>query len=136
MVKANVYRKKDWTEEDLQEANQYWALDPDNCVQAVSKIAASFGVPCQTLDNRIKGKHKPARKSQRPKQHLSEAEEYVLVDWIQYCSDTAWPLSHRTLDQGSRTLNLAAWRVATNLQKGQSKTFCRITINNGLNTFK
>ena len=48
MVKANVYRKKDWTEGDLQEAvNQHWALDPDNCVWAVSKIAASFGVPRQ-----------------------------------------------------------------------------------------
>ena len=98
MVKANVYHKKDWTEEDLQEAvNQYWALDPDNCVWAVSKIAASFGVPHQTLDNHIKGKHKPAQKSQRPKQHLSEAEEDVLVDWIQYCSDTAWPPNHHTL---------------------------------------
>jgi hypothetical protein len=28
MVKANVYRKKDWTEEDFQKAlNQYWALN-------------------------------------------------------------------------------------------------------------
>jgi hypothetical protein len=33
MVKANVYYKKDWTEEDPQKAvNQYWALDPDNRV--------------------------------------------------------------------------------------------------------
>ena len=28
--------------------NQYWALDPDNRVRAVSKIAASFGVPWQS----------------------------------------------------------------------------------------
>ena len=78
-------------------SEQYWALDPDNRVQTVSKIAASFGVPHQTLDNRIKGKHKPAWKSQGPKQHLSKAEEAVLVDWIQYHSETARPLSHRTL---------------------------------------
>ena len=98
MVKANVYHKKYWTEEDLQKAvNQYRVLDPDNRVRAVSRIAASCGVPCQTLDNHIKGKHKPAQKSQGSKQHLSEAKEDVLVDWILYCSDTAQPLSHRTL---------------------------------------
>ena len=98
MVKGNAYRKKDWTEEDLRKAlNQYWALDPDNCFRAVSKIAVSCGVPCQTLDNSIKGKNGPARKSQASKQLLSEAEEDVLVDWIQYRSDTARPLCRRTL---------------------------------------
>jgi hypothetical protein len=98
MVKGNAYRKKDWTEEDLRKAlNQYWALDPDNCFRAVSKIAVSCGVPRQTLDNRIKGKHKPAQKSQASKQLLSEAEEDVLVDWIKYRSETARPLSRRTL---------------------------------------
>jgi len=98
MVKANVYRKKDWTEDDLQKAlDQYWALDLGDRPRAVSKIAVSCGVPRQTLSNRIKGKHKPARKSQASKQLLSDAEEDVLVDWIQYRSDTARPLSCRTL---------------------------------------
>jgi hypothetical protein len=98
MVKANIYRKKGWTEEDLQNAlNQYWALEPCDRLRAVSRIAISCGVPRQTLDNRIKGKHKPARKSQVSKQVLSEAEEEILIDWIQYRSDTARPLSRRTL---------------------------------------
>ena len=98
MVKANVYCKKDWTEDDLQKAlDQYWALDLGDHLRAVSKIVVSYGVPRQTLNNCIKGKHKPARKSQGSKQLLSDAEEDVLVDWIQYCSDTAQPLSHHTL---------------------------------------
>ena len=46
MVKANVYHKKDWTEEDLQNAlNQYWMLGLCDCYQAISKIAVSCGVP-------------------------------------------------------------------------------------------
>ena len=57
-------------------------------------IAVNCGVPRQTLGNRIKGKHKPARKSQVLKQIHTEAEKDVLVDWIQY---PARPLSRRTL---------------------------------------
>ena len=56
--------------------------------RAVSRIADGCGVPCQILDNCIKGKYKPAWKSQVSKQLLSEAEE-VLVGWIQYRSETA-----------------------------------------------
>ena len=98
MVKGNVYHKKNWTEEDLQKAlEQYWVLDPDDRLRAVSRIAVSCGIPRQTLDNHIKGKNKPAWKSQESKQLLSEAKEDVLVDWIQYRSDTAWPLCHCTL---------------------------------------
>ena len=67
--------------------NQYWALEPrDHFLRA---IAVNCGVPRQTLGNRIKGKHKPARKSQVSKQIHTEAEKDVLVDWIQYRSETA-----------------------------------------------
>ena len=95
MVKANG---RCWTEADLQKAvDQYWSLEPHDRHRAISKIAVSCGVPRQTLDNRIKDKHKSARKSQESRQLLSEVEERVLVDWVQYRSDTARPLSRRAL---------------------------------------
>ena len=79
---------------DLQNAlDQYWALEPEACNWAVSKIAIACGVPCQTLNNCIQNKHHPATKSQYAKQFLTKAEEEVLTDWVLYCSDTAHPLS-------------------------------------------
>ena len=84
MVKANVFRKKEWTEEDLQKAlNKHWALEPHDRHQAVSRIAVSCGVPHQTLDNCIKGKNISARESQVPKQILSGPRSRTKI----------WPLS-------------------------------------------
>ena len=90
MVKSNVHPKKEWTEQDLQKAlDQYWALEPEACHRAVSRIGIACGVPRQTLDNRIKGNHRPATKSQYAKQLLTE-------------------------ERCGRTLNSAARLVATN----------------------
>jgi len=39
---------------------------------------------------------------------------------------SCWPMTFSAIDWGCQTLKSAAWHIATNLQKGQSKTFCRL----------
>ena len=57
-VKLDIYCKKEWNEQELQRVvDQYWALEPEVHHWAVYRIAIACGVPCQTLDNHIKGKH-------------------------------------------------------------------------------
>ena len=95
MVKAAISRNdKTYTEDDIQAAIAYYRAG-HHC--NISQIANKFGVKRCTLRNRLQGIHGPASHSQQDKQHLTDAEEHVLCDWIEYRSETGHPLSKQTL---------------------------------------
>jgi len=93
MPKGKIYRRP-WTEQNIQDAIDYLRAGH---TKNVTKVAAKFSVPRYTLRNRWLGLHAPARRAHERRQHLTNAEEHVLCDWIEHRSDIARPLNKRTL---------------------------------------
>jgi hypothetical protein len=93
MPKAKVWRKT-WAEHDIQKALDYLRAGHSS---NISKTADKFGVPRRTLGNRWHNRSDAARAAHRRQQHLSNAEEEALADWIVHRSDIARPLNKRTL---------------------------------------
>ena len=65
----------------------------------LSDYAATHGLPYQTLWRRYRSLTKPWCKAHSHQQLLSPYQETVLVDWIQYWSTSATPISKCMLAQ-------------------------------------
>lgn len=66
------------TEDDIDEA----ALDMANGGLSLRKAAQKWGIPPQTLSDRLNQKSLPKDEAEHPNQPLSNAQEDALVQWI------------------------------------------------------
>ena len=96
MVKATIYHnpKRTYTEDDVQAAIAHYKAGHSS---NISHVADKFGVKYSTLQNHLRGIHGPANHSQGDKQHLTDTDEHMLCNWIEFQSETGCPLSKRTL---------------------------------------
>ena len=92
--KQKKTKKKSYSESDIQAAIQYLR---DEHTQHITVAARKFGVPYGTLRNRHLGLHKVANHAHEIRQHLTDTEEHVLCDWIEYRSDIGQPLTRKQL---------------------------------------
>jgi hypothetical protein len=95
MVRAKAYRKA-YSEKDVQDAIEYLHTGH---TKNIKLVANKFGIKYGTLRNCYLGLNTAANQSREPQQHLTDAEEIALCDWIKYQSETGQPLSKRTLLQ-------------------------------------
>jgi hypothetical protein len=95
MVRAKAYHKA-YSEKDVQDAIEYLHAGHTKNIKLVTN---TFGVKYGTLHNCYLGLNTAANQSQEPQQHLTNAEEIALCNWITYQSETGQPLSKRTLLQ-------------------------------------
>jgi hypothetical protein len=82
----------------------------------LSVYAATHGLSYQTLRRRYLGLTKPRCKAHAHQQLLSPYQEIVLVDWLQFWSDSATPVSKRMLAQ--KVLALCGKRPGKNWIQG------------------
>jgi hypothetical protein len=80
MVRAKAYHKT-YSEKDVQDAIEYLHAGH---AKDIKLVANKFGVKYGTLRNHYLGLNNAANQSQESQQHLTDAEEIALCDWIEF----------------------------------------------------
>src|SRR5882762_2469836 len=107
MTKKNPTKYGHNIEDLIQEGCKILASQEKPCyIQVCQELKAHYGcvIPYFTLWNWYLGKSLPPKKAHVQQQLLSPEAEKVLVDWIIYLSDTAHPLSKRTIQKKAEVL--------------------------------
>jgi hypothetical protein len=96
---GKAYRKA-YSEKDIQDAIEYLHAGHTKDIKCVTN---KFGIKYGIFHNHYLGLNTAANQSQEPWQHLTDAEDIALCDWIKYSSETGQPLNfYRKLKRLSR----------------------------------
>ena len=91
---ANIWKI---TEEDETRIEQAKSDYDEHQYKSISAVAKVHGVPYFTLQCRVQGLTQPRRISHDEQALLTQSEQKILVEWIQYLALTGHPLNKCTL---------------------------------------